>query len=40
MKYLIVLALAVVAVIAAPPTGDVTLLKSDFVNEQSGYNFG
>lgn len=40
MKFLIVFALFVVAALAAPPTGEVTLLKSDFANDgTAGYNF-
>lgn len=40
MKFLIVFALCFAAALAAPPTGDVTLLKSDFVNDGNTYNFG
>lgn len=40
MKFLIVFALCLVAAMAAPPTGDVTLLKNDFANDgTAGYNF-
>lgn len=44
MKFLVVLALVIVAALAAPQkpaaTSDVQLLKSDFSNDpQSGYNF-
>ena len=40
MKFLIVLALAFTAVLAAPPAADVTVLRSDFNNDpQTGYNF-
>lgn len=40
MKFLIVFALVIVAALAAPPTGDVTLLKNDFSNDgTAGYNF-
>lgn len=41
MKFIIVLALCVVAALAAPPTGSVEVLKSAFVNDgTSGYTFG
>lgn len=36
MKYLIVFALCIVAAMAAPPTGDVTLLKNDFAGDDKG----
>lgn len=41
MKFLILLALAFSAVLAAPPakTDDIQLLKSDFSNDPTGYNF-
>jgi hypothetical protein len=40
MKFLIVFALCIVAAFAAPPTADVTLLKSDFANDgTAGYTF-
>jgi hypothetical protein len=40
MKFLIVLALFVVAALAAPPAGDVEVLRSDFVNDPAGYTYG
>lgn len=40
MKFLIVFALCFAAALAAPPTGDITLLKNDFSNDGlAGYNF-
>jgi len=40
MKFLIVFALCIVAALAAPPTSDITLLKSDFTNDgTNGYSF-
>ncbi|CRL02974.1 CLUMA_CG016256, isoform A [Clunio marinus] len=39
MKFLIVFALCIVAALAAPPTGDVSILKSNFANTGETYAF-
>jgi hypothetical protein len=39
MKFLIVFALFIVAALAAPPAGDIEVLRSDFTNDQAGYAF-
>jgi hypothetical protein len=40
MKFLIVFALCIVAALAAPPAGDVQILKNDFENIGiDGYKF-